>query len=58
MKRFLTGLLLFALCYSVSLAQSSTMTDDQIVQLILKEKEAGSSQAQIVTKLMQRGVKI
>jgi len=38
-------------------AQSS-MTDDQIMQFVVKEHNAGTSQAQIVTKLMQRGVNI
>ena len=34
------------------------MTDSQVMQFVLKEHEAGTSQAQIVTKLMQRGVDI
>ena len=36
----------------------STMTDDQVMKFVLKEHNAGSSQAQIVTKLMQSGVDI
>ncbi len=39
------------------MAQSS-MTDDQVMRFVQKEQEAGTSQSQIVTKLMQRGVNI
>lgn len=39
------------------MAQSS-MTDNQVMEFVMKEHEAGTSQAQIVTKLMQRGVDI
>ncbi|MBQ2169969.1 MAG: SLBB domain-containing protein, partial [Prevotella sp.] len=34
------------------------MTDDQVIKFVIKEHEAGSSQTQIVTKLMQNGVDI
>jgi len=34
------------------------MTDDQVMKFVMKEYEAGTSQAQIVTKLMQQGVDI
>ena len=34
------------------------MSDQQVVQFMQREAKAGTSQAQIVTKLMQRGVKI
>lgn len=36
----------------------STMTDDQVMQFVLKEKTAGVSDAQIATKLVTRGVPI
>ncbi len=36
----------------------STMTDDQVMKFIIKEHNAGSTQSQIVTKLMQSGVDI
>ena len=36
----------------------STMTDEQVLQYVIKEHDAGTSQAQIVTKLMQKGVDI
>ena len=34
------------------------MTDDQLMQFVIREHNAGTSQQQIVTKLMQRGVDI
>ena len=34
------------------------MTDSQVAQFIQREMKAGATQSQIVTKLMQRGVKI
>jgi len=40
-----------------AIAQSG-MNDDQVLQFIIKEHSAGVSQAQIVTKLMQKGVDI
>ncbi len=36
----------------------SGMTDEQVMQFVVKENAAGTSQAQIVTKLMQNGVNI
>lgn len=42
-------------CYAI--AQSS-MTDEQILKFVMKENAEGTSQAQIVTKLMQKGVTI
>lgn len=57
-KSIILGLLLLAAPLSAILAQSSSMTDDQVMQFVLKEHEAGTSQSQIVTKLMQNGVNI
>ena len=34
------------------------MSDEQVIQFVTKEHAAGTSQAQIVTKLMQKGVDI
>lgn len=34
------------------------MSDEQVMQIVLKEREAGTSSARIVTKLMQQGVNI
>lgn len=57
MKKILVYILLAVLCPLGASAQSS-MTDDQVMQFIVREHDAGTSQAQIVTKLMQRGVDI
>lgn len=43
---------------TVSAKAQSGMTDNQVMAFVLKEHNAGTSQAQIVTKLMQRGVDI
>lgn len=39
-------------------AFGQSMTDDQVMNFVVKEYKAGTSRAQIVTKLMQRGVDI
>ncbi|WP_315577972.1 SLBB domain-containing protein [Hoylesella oralis] len=57
MKKLIIYLMLTILCPVVTMAQSS-MTDEQVMQFAAKEHEAGTSNAQIVTKLMQRGVDI
>lgn len=57
MKKYLLVFLLVFANASVLFAQSS-MTDDQVLQFVIKEHNAGTSQAQIVTKLMQKGVDI
>ncbi len=57
MNKYLFALLLAVVSFSTVSAQSS-MTDDQVMQFVLKEHSAGTSQAQIVTKLMQKGVDI
>lgn len=57
MKRYLFALLVAVISFSTVSAQSS-MTDDQVMQFVLKEHSAGTSQSQIVTKLMQKGVDI
>lgn len=56
MKKFLAYLLIAMLMPLAAAAQS--MSDNQVMQFVMKEHEAGTSQAQIVTKLMQRGVDI
>ena len=57
MKKLLIIAFLLGFCSIGSFAQSS-MTDEQVMQFVVKEYERGTSQAQIVTKLMQRGVDI
>ena len=46
----------FQLCIAGVFAQG--MSDQQVIQFIQTEVKAGTSQSQIMTKLMQRGVKI
>lgn len=43
--------------FQVTYGQSS-MTDTQVMEFVVKEQGKGTSQAQIVTKLMQNGVDI
>lgn len=57
MKKVILYILLLMLCPLALTAQSS-MSDEQVLEFVMKENAAGTSQAQIVTKLMQRGVNI
>lgn len=50
--------MLMGLLMPLSVVAQSSMTDDQVIRFVMKEHEAGTSQEQIVTKLMQRGVDI
>lgn len=51
--------LMFLLASSLpSVAQSTGMTDQQVMQFMIKENERGTSRQQIVTKLIERGVNI
>ena len=54
---FLAFTLLFCLAFQ-AMSQSSGMTDSQVMQFMMRENERGTSRSEIVTKLMQRGVKI
>ena len=51
-------LTIFAVLLAMSASAQSTMTDTQVMEMLMKEKAAGTSQQQIVTKLMQSGVDI
>ena len=55
MKKYLFFLLM-VLSSTMTFAQG--MSDQQVLDVIAREVKAGSSQSQIVTKLMQKGVKI
>ena len=55
MKKYV---LFFVMLLSVQMAVAQGMSDQQVMNFIASEVKAGTSQAQIVTKLMQRGVKI
>ena len=55
MKKFL---LATAMCLVTTLSIHAQMSDQQVIAFIAREQKAGSSQSQIITKLMQKGVKI
>lgn len=56
MKRILLIALVALISFNGAIAQS--MSDSQIISFIQKEQKKGTSQAQIVTKLMQKGVSV
>lgn len=56
MKRYIIAVILSVIIPMGLMAQS--MTDEQVMKFVIKEHNAGTSQAQIVTKLMQKGVNI
>ena len=58
MKKYIVLVLLMIFIIGSASAQTSSMTDDQVMRLVVKEHERGTSNAQIVTKLMQQGVDI
>lgn len=55
LKRIWTVFLLCVLTVPVLYAQS-TMSDEQVVEFVIKENEAGTSQEQIYAKLLKKGV--
>ena len=57
MKRYLVSIFMLVVSMTAAIAQSS-MTDQQIMEYVIEEQQKGTSQSQIVTKLMQRGVTI
>ena len=58
MKKFIIFSLMLFMVSSMAMAQSSSMTDDQVMSFVVKEHNSGTFNSQIVTKLMQRGVDI
>ncbi len=56
MKRYV--LLFFIMLSALNTYAQSNMSDSQVMEFIVKEHNKGTSQAQIVTKLMQNGVDI
>ena len=58
MKKYIIFALMLLMTSTAAMAQSSSMTDDQVMSFVVKEHNSGTSNAQIVTKLMQRGVDI
>ncbi len=57
MRKYLFSILL-SLTFSLTALAQSSMTDTQIIEFVTKEHAKGTSQSQIVTQLMQRGVTI
>ncbi len=57
MKRYIFSILV-SLTFSLTVSAQSSMTDTQVMEYVMKEQAAGTSQSQIVTKLMQKGVTI
>ena len=55
MRKYIFLAILFA-TFALGASAQSGMTDDQVIKFVMKEQSEGTSQAQIVTKLMQRGV--
>ena len=51
-------LLAMSLCFTMVISAFAQMSDSQVMSFIARESRAGTSQSQIVTKLMQRGVQI
>ena len=56
-KLFSTSLSIFLLFFTLTLSAQS-MSDDQVMKFVIKEHNAGTSQAQIVSKLVAKGVDI
>ena len=55
MKKYLLSLVMLLCCAMNTMAQSS-MSDEQVIKFVVKEQQAGSSQSEIATKLVQKGV--
>ncbi len=58
MKKYIFSILLLSLTFTLTVSAQSSMTDTQVMEYVMKEQAAGTSQSQIVTKLMQKGVTI
>ena len=55
--RLIASIIVF-LCIGIADISAQSMTDEQVLQFVAVEYQKGTSQAQIVTKLMQKGVDI
>ena len=58
MKKIILLFIITLFCFGNAMAQSSSMTDDQVMQYVIKEHNAGTSQAKIVQNLIEKGVNI
>lgn len=50
--------LMLSLCFTQVMVAQSGMTDNQVMQFMVRENERGTSRSEIVTKLIERGVQI
>lgn len=50
--------LMLSLCFTQVMVAQSGMTDNQVMQFMVRENERGTSRSEIFTKLIERGVKI
>ncbi len=57
MKKYLVSIVMLSMMAVASFAQSS-MSDEAVMEFVIQEHGKGTSQSQIVTKLMQKGVTI
>lgn len=57
MRKYILTVIFLLMTASAAMAQSS-MTDQQIIAFVLEEQEKGTSQQQIATQLLKRGVSI
>ena len=57
MKRLFFAMLML-LCGMLPLMAQSSMTDEQVLSYVIKEQQKGSTQQEIATKLVQKGVTI
>ncbi len=57
MKRYILSIFMLSMITVAAFAQSS-MTDQAVAEFVIEEHAKGTSQSQIVTQLMQRGVTI
>ena len=55
--RLIASIIVF-LCIGIADVSAQSMTDEQVLQFVAVEYQKGTAQAQIVTKLMQKGVDI
>ena len=51
-------IILFMFAMSIASVNAQSMSDEQVIKFVMKEHKNGSSQAEIVSKLVQKGVNI
>ena len=57
-RKFLILLALFTASFTFSAIAQSSMSDDQVLQFMMRENARGTSRSEIVTSLIERGVQI